>query len=121
MDQTQLNGHTGSDSNVAGSQAASASARERLMTELNNVIGEAEQWLKEAKTQASEPDPQVKARFEDAVRTARTDLLKLEDSVVARTRIAAQSANAYVKDNPWKTVGLGAAVGIIVGMLIARK
>ncbi len=120
MDQTQLNGHTGSD-NVAGSQAASAIARDRLMNELNNVIGEAEKWLKDAKSQATEPDPQVKARFEDALRTARTDLLKLEDSVLARTRMAAQSAQAYVKDHPWKTVGLGAAVGIIVGMLIARK
>lgn len=119
MDQTQLNGHSGND--VAGSQAASASARAKLMDELHNVIGEAEKWLKDAKTHAGEPDPQVRARFEDTLRTAKTDLLKLEDSVVARTRMAAQSAHAYVKDNPWKSAGLGAAVGVIIGMLIARK
>ncbi len=121
MDQTQLNGHTGNDNNVAGSQAASASARDKLMDELHNVIGEAEQWLKNAKRQATEPDPQIRARFEDTLRTAKSDLLRLEDSIVARTRVAAQSANTYVKENPWKTVGLSAAAGIIIGMLIARK
>lgn len=120
MDQNQLNGHTGND-NIAGSQAASTGARDRLMDELKNVIGEAEKWLKDAKTQVTEPDPQIRARFEDSLRTAKTDLLKLEDSVVARTRVAAQTANTYVKENPWKTVSLGAAVGVIIGMLIARK
>ncbi|MFA9219202.1 MAG: YqjD family protein, partial [Sphingomonadaceae bacterium] len=119
MDQTQLNGHSGSE--LASSQAASAAARDKLMQELNNVIGEAEQWLHSADRNDSAPDPDTRARFEDTLRTARSDLLKLEDTVIARTRLAAQTANAYVKDNPWKTVGLGAAAGVIIGLLIARK
>jgi len=115
MDQIQQNGK-----GVADSQAASAAARDKLMDELKHAIGEAEDWLKDA---AKDPAPSSdsRARFDDTLRTARTDLRKLEDSLVARSRSAAESANVYVHDNPWKSVGLGAAIGVIVGLLVARK
>lgn len=122
MDQTQ-NGKTGGiDSDAAArSQAHGAEARERLMNDLKSVIGDVEHWLRDAQDDASDGVGDVKAQFEETLRTARTDLLKLEDSLIARTRIAAQQANVYVQDNPWKAVGLGAAIGVIAGMLIARK
>ena len=115
MDQTQQNGK-----GIADGQAASATAREKLMDELKHAIGEAEDWLKDS---AKEPAPntETRARFDDTLRTAKSDLRKLEDSFIARSRDAAESANVYVRDNPWKSVGLGAALGVVVGLLIARK
>ncbi|MYM88384.1 DUF883 family protein [Rugamonas sp. FT82W] len=115
MDQIQQNGK-----DVADNQAASAAARDRLMNELKHAIGEAEDWLKDA---AKDPAPasENRARFDDTLRTAKTDLRKLEDSLIARSRGAAESANVYVRDNPWKSVGLGAAIGVVVGLLVARK
>lgn len=115
MDQIQQNGK-----GVADSQAASSTARDKLMDELKHVIGEAEHWLK-GSAQELAPSPQTRARFEDTLRTARMDLRKLEESVVARSRGAAESAGVYVRDNPWKSVGLGAAIGVIVGLLMARR
>jgi ElaB/YqjD/DUF883 family membrane-anchored ribosome-binding protein len=117
MDQNQQNGKD----EIAGSQAASGAARDRLMDELKNAIGEAETWLKDASSQESIVPSETRARFDDTLRTARSDLRKLEDSAIARGRAAAKSADAYVHDNPWKSVSLGAALGVIVGMLIARK
>jgi ElaB/YqjD/DUF883 family membrane-anchored ribosome-binding protein len=116
MDQTHQNGNSISDG-----QSASSAAREKLMDGLKSAIGEAEQYLHEAAEQVGETASEARARFDDTLRTARTDLRKLEDSVLARGHDAAHSANVYVRDNPWKAVGLGAAVGVIVGMLISRK
>jgi ElaB/YqjD/DUF883 family membrane-anchored ribosome-binding protein len=129
MDQEQdktsdkTNGKSGAGSGgMSDSQAASMAARDKLLDELKHAIDEAETWLKDAKTQkGAEYRSEIRDRFADTLRTAKTDFLKLEDSVVARTRIAAQNADVYVRDNPWKAVGLGAAVGVIVGMLIGRK
>ena len=115
MDQIQQNGK-----DVSDNQAASASARDKLMNELKHAIGEAEDWLKDS-TSGAAPASEQRARFDDTLRTARSDLRKLEDSVIARSRGAAESANVYVRDNPWKSVGLGAALGVVVGLLIARK
>ncbi|KAA8726325.1 MAG: YqjD family protein [Ewingella americana] len=34
---------------------------------------------------------------------------------------AANQATNYVKDNPWHGVGVGAAVGIVLGVLLGRR
>jgi ElaB/YqjD/DUF883 family membrane-anchored ribosome-binding protein len=117
MDQSQQNGKA----DIAGSQAASGAARDKLMDELKNAIGEAETWLKDAASQESIVPSETRARFDDTLRTAKSDLRKLEDSVIARSRDVAKSADAYVHDNPWRAVTLGATLGVIVGLLIARK
>lgn len=114
------NGATGSDG-VSASQAASGAARERLMSELKTAIGGAESWLQDSAGQVEDAASDVRERFDDTLRTARSDLRKLEDSLLARSREAADAANIYVHDNPWKSVCLGAAAGLLIGTLLTRK
>ncbi|AEX50720.1 DUF883 family protein [Rahnella aquatilis] len=38
-----------------------------------------------------------------------------------QAREAAATANDYVKDNPWYGVGAGAAIGIVIGVLLGRR
>ncbi|MBA2780193.1 DUF883 family protein [Billgrantia kenyensis] len=33
----------------------------------------------------------------------------------------ADAADRYVHDNPWTSIGVGAAVGVVIGMLIGRR
>jgi ElaB/YqjD/DUF883 family membrane-anchored ribosome-binding protein len=99
----------------------STEARERLMGDLKRAVQDAETWLRNATSANSEDLGMVKAKFEDTLRTAKRDLLKLEDSMLARGKIAAQATDHYVHDHPWKAVAAGAAIGVIVGMLISRR
>nr|WP_315402365.1 DUF883 domain-containing protein [uncultured Duganella sp.] len=116
MDQTHQNGNAVSDG-----QAASGAARDKLMDGLKTAIGQAEQYLGDAGEQLGGAASAARARFDDTLLTARTDLRKLEESVLARGQQAAQGADAYVHANPWQAVGLGAAVGLVVGLLISRQ
>ena len=117
MDQTnQNNGQT-----LADSQDAITANREQLIGNLKDVINDAEDWLRDTASGLAEDGADVKARFEDTLRTARIDLLKLEDSVIARTKQAAQSADEYVHENPWRAIIIGATVGLLAGVLISRK
>jgi len=106
---------------IAGNQAAGAAARDTLMGNLKNVIDDAEKWLDNAAAHESETSSDIRARFDDTLRTAKDDLRKLEDTILAQGQNAAEAAHVYVRDNPWKAVGLGAAAGVILGLLIARK
>jgi ElaB/YqjD/DUF883 family membrane-anchored ribosome-binding protein len=99
----------------------SAEARDRLMQDLKHAIQDAEQWLRGAASAGSEDLGMVKAKFEDTLRTAKRDLHQLEDNMLARGKQAAEATSVYVHDNPWKSVALGAATGIVLGMLIARR
>ena len=35
--------------------------------------------------------------------------------------VAAKAADRYVRDNPWTAIGVAAGVGVLVGVLIARR
>ncbi len=40
---------------------------------------------------------------------------------MARTRAAAKAAEDYVRANPGKAMGITAAVGFVLGILVARR
>jgi ElaB/YqjD/DUF883 family membrane-anchored ribosome-binding protein len=43
------------------------------------------------------------------------------EKVAAQTKEIADRADSYVHDNPWTGVGIGAAVGVVLGVLLARR
>lgn len=70
----------------------------------------AEDSLKQAKARLNDMEGHIKERGERAYRQTR-------DSVAHQV----DACDHYVHENPWKAVGVGAAVGVIVGLLIGRR
>lgn len=96
-------------------------ARDQLMNDLKSVIQDAEAWLRHGGQLTGEEFQAAKAKFERTLHNAKDDLVRMEETVVEKTREAAKATDEYVKENPWKAVGVGAAIGLVVGMLISRK
>jgi len=95
--------------------------REQLMSDLKTVISDAETWLRNGGNLTGEELKAAKAKFEQTLAAAKTSLGEYQQTVVEKTKEAARATDEYVHENPWKSVGLGAAVGVVVGMLIARR
>jgi len=96
-------------------------ARDQLMSDLKSVIADAEQWLRHGGQLTGEELAAARAKFERTLTNAKTDLMRLEAAVVERTKYAAKATDEYVHENPWKAVGIGATVGMLVGLLITRR
>jgi ElaB/YqjD/DUF883 family membrane-anchored ribosome-binding protein len=96
-------------------------SNQQLMKDLQTVISEAESLLQSAIAPASEEFKSARQKFEATVKNAKGEILRLEQAVEDKAREAANATDGYVRENPWQAVGLGAAVGLIVGLLIARK
>jgi ElaB/YqjD/DUF883 family membrane-anchored ribosome-binding protein len=94
---------------------------ERLLEDLHTVIHDAEELLRTTAGQAGEHIAQARAKAEASLQSARSLLAALGDSAAARARNAARSADSYVRGNPWVAVGTGAAVGLLLGLLLARR
>lgn len=95
--------------------------RDQLMSDLKSVISDAEQWLRNGSQMTGEELAAAKAKFERTLINAKADLIRLEEAVVERTKVAAKATDEYVHENPWKAVGIGAAVGLALGVLISRR
>jgi ElaB/YqjD/DUF883 family membrane-anchored ribosome-binding protein len=96
-------------------------ARDQLMSDLKSVIQDAESWLRNGSQMTGEELQAAKAKFERTLSSAKADLIRLEETVVAKTKEAAKATDEYVQENPWKAVGIGAAAGLLVGLLISRR
>ncbi len=96
-------------------------AKDRLVADLKLVIRDAEDLLKNAGQQTSEGFENAKVKFETTLNSAKTELHDMEESVVAKTKEAAQATDIFVKEHPWQSVGIGAAIGLICGLLISRR
>jgi len=57
----------------------------------------------------------------DAIRQARPFLRQARDAVQHAAREAVQNANYALRNHPWATLGLGAALGLTVGYLLSRR
>ncbi len=94
---------------------------DKLMEDLRLVMVDAEDLLKATAGQAGERVSQARAKAEESIRAAREALAEAGDETLERAREAAASADEYVHENPWAAVGIAAGIGLVVGMLLARK
>jgi ElaB/YqjD/DUF883 family membrane-anchored ribosome-binding protein len=98
--------------------------KEKLMQDLRVVVADAEELLRATAGQAgeklSEKMTTTRERIQENLTAAKARLIAAEEAVVAKTKQAAKATDEYVHENPWKAVGIGAGVGLIVGMLISR-
>jgi ElaB/YqjD/DUF883 family membrane-anchored ribosome-binding protein len=95
--------------------------RDKLIVDLRTVVSDAEALVNATAGQAGEKIGEVRAKAEDSLRTARLALRDAEAQVVDKTKQAARATDDFVHDKPWTAVGIGAAVGLIIELLIARR
>ena len=100
---------------------ATAAARQQLLSDLKAVIADSEELLRATAGAAGERTAAVRARVEESLRTARTKLESIDDEVLGRMKEAARTTDEYVHEHPWGAVGVAAAAGLLLGVLIARR
>ncbi len=100
------------------SKAVSA---DKLMEDLQLVVTDAEELLRATAGQAGEKVAAARSRAAESVDAAKARIAQAGYAAAAQTREAAKAADDYVNDNPWTAVGVAAAVGVVIGILIAKK
>ncbi len=96
-------------------------SRDKLASDLRIVIADAEELLRATAGQVGEKAVIARERIQESLRVAKDKLARAEEVVVDKTKAAARATDDYVHDHPWGAVGIAAAVGLVMGMLISRR
>lgn len=96
-------------------------SRDKLMSDLRIVFRDAEELFANTGQTAGEGFKAAKEKLETSLQIAKDEFIRAEETVVAKTREVAQTTDQYVKDHPWHAVGISAAVGVFLGLLISRR
>ncbi len=55
------------------------------------------------------------------IEQGRYSLNQLQEALVKKTRQAAASTDQLIHDNPWGALGVGVAVGLLIGYMMPRR
>lgn len=108
------------DSTNAASQQ-DPTLRDRLQSSLQEMVNDAEALLKTAQRTGSEQFMAAREKFEARVHQTRSELAALQDTTSYNVRRAARAADGALHAHPYAAVGAGAGIGLLVGLLIARR
>ena len=100
---------------------ADQTARDRLAHSLQQMVDEAEHLLKNAQRTGSEQFNSARDKFEAQLRSAKAELSRLEETAVYNAKRAARATDQAVHEHPYTAMGITAGVGLLIGMLIARR
>lgn len=96
-------------------------SRERLMTDFNTVVVDAEKLLKSLASESGDKAQELRAKAEQSLGVAKERLLEIEKSLGVKAKAAADVTESYVQEHPWQTLGIAAALGVLVGLLLNRR
>ncbi len=102
------------------SEAVTA-ARQQLLSDLKTVVTDSEELLKATAGAVDERATAARARVQESLRAAKSKIDELDSEVLDRLNEAAKATDEYVHEHPWGAVGIAAAAGLLVGVLIARR
>jgi ElaB/YqjD/DUF883 family membrane-anchored ribosome-binding protein len=94
---------------------------DKLLSDLQTVVADAEALLKATAGQAGEKIQEARARAEESLSAARERLTEVEEDALKQARELISEGEEYVKQNPWAAMGIAAGVGLLVGLLLSRR
>ena len=93
----------------------------KLMDDLKAVAADAEALVTAAAGDASERVRDARARAGEALGRARKRLGAVEEEMRTRAKAAVGEADEYVHENPWPVIAAAAGIGVLIGILLARR
>lgn len=93
----------------------------KLAQDVQTVLADAQELMRLAAGEAGQGFKEARERLERSTQAARQQLAAMQESAMQSARGAGRTADGYVRENPWEAVGIGAGLGILLGLLIARR
>ena len=96
-------------------------SQDKLVNDLRVLISDAEELLRSTAGQASNGALGLREKMHVNLQRAKDTLADAQAEVVNRAKAAGQATDRYVKDNPWKSIGVAAGVGALIALLFSSR
>ena len=98
-----------------------AGNKEKLVSDLKTLVTDAEELFKVTASQAGERIAAARQKIEQSLIEGKKALAYAETTLLKKSKECAEIADDYVRENPWGAVGVAAAVGLALGLLIRGR
>lgn len=119
VSEPETNGHGAGSTPPA--VATAAAAQPRAAGEFHNFLADIEDLITTMTSLTGEDLARAKAKLSERVATAKKSVEEMGGEIAHQARRSATVTNNYVHENPWQAIGIGAAVGLLLGFILARR
>ena len=95
--------------------------KDKIVSELKSGVDDAQGFLNAAASSTGDKAVELRDKAAAALKKASEALSDWQATVVEKGRDAAIMTDDYVHENPWQAIGIGAAIGFLVGVVVARR
>jgi ElaB/YqjD/DUF883 family membrane-anchored ribosome-binding protein len=96
-------------------------SKEKLISDLHQGIADSEEMLKLTANEVGASATELRERVRQRMDKAKAELIHLQQLTVAKAKAAGHATDEFVHENPWKSIGIGTGLGLVVGLLISRR
>jgi len=89
--------------------------------EFHSFVADVEDLVTSTTPLTAEDLARAKEKLRQRVTAVKASLKTMRGDVTDQARQTAAATNHYVHENPWKSAGIGAAVGLLLGFILARR
>jgi len=97
------------------------SSRAKLIADVKVVVADAEAYLAASVGQTGEAYAAARAKLERTLDLAKAQYRETQRLLAEKSRAASRAADTYVHEKPWESIAVGAGVGLLLGLLLARR
>jgi ElaB/YqjD/DUF883 family membrane-anchored ribosome-binding protein len=92
-----------------------------VRTDMKTLIRDAQDLFREATSVTGVKADELRGRGTALLDTAMAKAQDVQSIALEKSREVADSADLYVKANPWRAVAIAGVSGLVLGLLISRK
>lgn len=93
----------------------------KLSQEFHNILTDIEDMVKATTSMTGEDLTRAKAEISQRVAAVKHVVDEIGDDLGHRARRSVERTNHYVHEQPWQAIGAGAALGFLLGFILARR
>jgi ElaB/YqjD/DUF883 family membrane-anchored ribosome-binding protein len=92
-----------------------------VRNDMRTLVEDAQEMFREATSSSGAKAEELRAKGLELLDSAMDKAQNLQSMALDASKEFAESADEYVHQNPWTTIAVSAGVGLLLGILIARK
>ena len=100
---------------------ASTTVSKQFIGEFKALMADAEALIEATEGHADETIKTIRSQALKTLAGAKESITDFEDDLADKAKAAAKGADHFVHRNPWESVGVAAALGLIIGLFIHRS
>lgn len=90
-------------------------------TDMRSLVKDAQDLFRQATSATGDKADLLRTQGLNLLDSAMGKAQEVQAAAMQTGKEYAETADTFVQDNPWKSVAISAGVGVVIGMLLARR